>query len=111
MSLDQLERLYVLCQKHLEYTLQENWERWEPVAVEKERLCRQLTAEGLRPGADVKKILSLIGKLEARTMTALRASRSKIGRELQQIRQGRKALRGYGQNRRPGGSRHFGIKC
>ena len=111
MSFDQLEQLHDLCQKHLEYTLQENWGPWERVAVEKEGLYQRLSAEGLRPGPYVKGMLDHIGKLEARTMAALRNSRSKIGRELQRIRQGRQALRGYGPNRRPGGGRHFGIKC
>jgi hypothetical protein len=106
-----LKKILALSKRHLQLTIEEDWEQWEKVACQKEALFRKIKASGEKTNQDSITIIE-IKRLDLEQRDIIEKKRADTKKELSEVRRGKNALKTYGRtNRKNLYKRHFGISC
>jgi len=107
-----LQQILAFSKRHLQHTVDEQWEEWEDLFNRKRGLCERLREfSGVTPDAEGLRTIHEIQMVEARNLDALRGKRAATLMKLKRIGRQKNVLAGYGaatNNNVPG---HFGVRC
>lgn len=107
-----IQKLLVLSEQHHKVAVEENWEQWERIMREKERLWKRLA--GIHSGLHAEREmtpLQEIAQWEERTSKELAEKCEETKRELLRIKRLKDALKGYRMANTQGSPRHFRVVC
>jgi hypothetical protein len=107
-----IQKLLVLSEKHHHVAVEENWEQWERIMREKERVWKSLAGlhSGLNAEREVKP-LQAIAQWEERTRKELTQKCEETKGELMRIKRLKEALKGYRMANAQDSPRHFRVVC
>ncbi|MBE9547612.1 MAG: flagellar protein FliT [Proteobacteria bacterium] len=105
------KKLLSLSKKHLHLVADENWEEWERVADQKEKLYRKLGQLPVESVDDKEmEIISEIRKLEEETKKELDKKRDEVKQRLLKINRTKSGLKGYREATKKVSGRRLGLK-
>ena len=106
-----LKKILEVSKKHLQLTIEEDWEQWEKVACQKEKLFRKAKVSGEKINQDSLTVIE-IKRLDLKQRNIIEKKRADTKKELNEVRRGKNALKTYSRtNRKNLHKRHFGISC
>jgi len=106
-----LKKILELSKRHLQLTIEEDWEKWEKVACQKEELFRRVKASGEKINQDSITVIEII-RLDLEQRDIIEKKRADTKKELREVRRGKNALKTYGRtNRKNLHKKHFEISC
>lgn len=108
-----IRKLLALSEKHYQMAVEENWEQWERIMREKEKVWKRL--EDLRSGrraAHEENALQEIARWEGKTREELVQKYEETKKELVKIKRLKDAFKGYRLANPPQNPpRHFRVVC